>query len=144
MARGDIMAALNNAIIRNESIEEAMQTLISAGYNIEDVLEASKQINMGTLTALKSNNPIPPVQQPQIDNTKQDKNNFTPLPKDQPIPENLSNQNPQSNQIPIQATPKKSKSKTILIVLITLLVLFLGILIFFVVFGKAILDLLFK
>jgi hypothetical protein len=48
MVREEITAGLQNAINRGESIEKAMQSMISAGYPQEEVQESSGYINMGT------------------------------------------------------------------------------------------------
>jgi len=41
MARGDILAGLRNALERGESLEEAKESLINAGYSREEVEEAT-------------------------------------------------------------------------------------------------------
>jgi len=48
MVREEITAGLQNAVNRGESIEKAMQSMISAGYPREEVQESSGYINMGT------------------------------------------------------------------------------------------------
>lgn len=49
MAKEEIIAGLENAVARGESIEKAMQSMISAGYNPQEVREASQQVNMGSI-----------------------------------------------------------------------------------------------
>jgi uncharacterized membrane protein len=48
MAREEMIVGLQNAINRGESMERAMQSLISAGYPPEDVQSAAGAVNMGT------------------------------------------------------------------------------------------------
>ena len=40
MVREDILGALKNAIERNESIEDAKQSLVNSGYTLQEVEEA--------------------------------------------------------------------------------------------------------
>ncbi len=49
MALEEVKTGLQNAISRGESLERAMQTLIIAGYNTQEVQEAARQINMGVI-----------------------------------------------------------------------------------------------
>ena len=48
MVNEEIVSGLSNAVARGESLESAMTSFLAAGYSQEEVLEASRQINMGT------------------------------------------------------------------------------------------------
>ncbi|MDP1729467.1 MAG: hypothetical protein Q8L27_04655 [archaeon] len=50
MSVEEVLVGLQNAVARGQSIENAMQSLILAGYNAQEVQEASKQINMGIIS----------------------------------------------------------------------------------------------
>lgn len=54
MTKEEILVGLNNGITRGASLEEAMQTLIMAGYNTAEVQEVAKEINMGVISSLPS------------------------------------------------------------------------------------------
>lgn len=45
----ELLTGLKNAIERGQSLEKAIQTLISAGYNSSEVHEAAESINAGTI-----------------------------------------------------------------------------------------------
>jgi len=45
--KDEIIAGLKNAVDRGESLEKAVQTFISAGYNPVEVKEAAKNIGRG-------------------------------------------------------------------------------------------------
>lgn len=54
MVREEIIAGLKNAVLRGESLEKAVQSMISAGYSSEEVREAGGYINMGALGAVQA------------------------------------------------------------------------------------------
>jgi hypothetical protein len=53
MANPDLITALQNAIDRGESLEEAVTILINSGYNTKEVQEASHYIGRGVLSSAK-------------------------------------------------------------------------------------------
>jgi Lon protease-like protein len=44
MVNPDLVAAIQNAIERNQTLESAMQSLLNAGYSREEVQEAARQV----------------------------------------------------------------------------------------------------
>ena len=64
MVRLDIVAGLKNAVERGYSLEQARQTLINSGYNLQDIEEASNYLtggftNIQQLTQVTSQKNIP-------------------------------------------------------------------------------------
>jgi hypothetical protein len=49
MVREEILTGLKNAVERGQSIEKAVQSMISAGYNPTEVNEAVSYINLGSI-----------------------------------------------------------------------------------------------
>ena len=136
MAREELVSGLNNAITRGESLESAMASFTTAGYSQEEVLEASKQINMGN-----AQNVPAAMQQPQPAQNIQAQQP-TSLPA-------ISSQQPsqiieQSQAIPSFVEPKpKRRIPRWLIILISIIGIALVILIVFMFFGPKILDMLY-
>ncbi len=50
----EIIAGIQNAIERGESLENAVQSFINAGYNSQEVREAAQSFTMGASTFLNS------------------------------------------------------------------------------------------
>jgi hypothetical protein len=63
MSQEEILVGLNNAVARGESLEKAMQTIVTAGYNPLEVQEAARQVNMGVIGTLspKENSKYKPL-----------------------------------------------------------------------------------
>ena len=121
MSNDEILTGLNNAVSRGESLENAKQALIMAGYNLKEIEDSANQINMGVVGTI-----------PQ---QKTDPNGYKPLPKTD-IQKN--NQLSQANS----PTTKKKIPKIVIVLGIILVILGLG-LGFFILFGPKILDALF-
>ena len=47
MVRAEIVIGLQNAINRGEGLQKSMQSMINAGYSVQDVQEASQNLDMG-------------------------------------------------------------------------------------------------
>jgi len=64
MVREDILAALKNAVERNESIEDAKQSLVNSGYTLQEVEEAiciiMSEEKESVLPAIQEKVPLPP------------------------------------------------------------------------------------
>jgi len=121
MVKEDILTGLTNGVLRGESIERAMNTMILAGYNVQDVQEASKYIHIDSKTQSQANQAITNQKTPDVKE----------LPK----------QNP-----PIQQTqPQNTSSKKKIIIIIGSIILFilLAIVAAFILYGEQILKLLF-
>lgn len=65
MTNEEILTGLNNALSRGQSLQSAMQSLINAGYNSQEVIEASHYAGTGVTGAISSISPISqrPIQQ---------------------------------------------------------------------------------
>jgi len=66
MARQDIIIALRNGIERGETVEEAKQSLLNAGYSSSDVEEAAAEIERIKIKARmpKMETKFPPLPSP--------------------------------------------------------------------------------
>jgi len=58
MVREDLICALRNALERGESMSEAIESLVNAGYNRVEIEEASRQI--GSVRKRRGLPPPPP------------------------------------------------------------------------------------
>lgn len=96
--REEIIAGLRNAIERGQSIQQAMQSMINAGYQASEIQEASNYVNLGATGAMQQvpKNYIKPSQTTSTEQTTTQTN-----------------------------TPPKSSSKTKVIVLSIILFLLL-------------------
>ena len=114
MAREEIVAGLKNAVARGESLERAMQTMISAGYSPEEIREAAGYVSMG---AIGNIGVVEKAEKPAL--------------------------SPAMPSAKAEEKPKK-KRKTWLIVLIIVLIILVGGLLLFALMGEKILNLLFS
>jgi hypothetical protein len=64
MVRDDLVCALRNALERGESMSEAIESLVNAGYNRVEIEEASRQIGS---VRKKRGLPPPPPPMSEID-----------------------------------------------------------------------------
>ncbi|MBM3234205.1 hypothetical protein FJZ19_03855 [Candidatus Pacearchaeota archaeon] len=143
MQRADIVAGLKNAIERGYSLELAIQSFISAGYNRQDVLDSAASIGgvmmqhpqlqapqtTPQLSQPAQSQPQPQLSQPAQSQTTQPK----PLPQSstreikQNIQQPIMQPQPSSQSIPpvqeIQIPQAKKSKKGILIVIILIVVL---------------------
>jgi len=118
MAREELVVALKNAIERGQSIQEAIASLISAGYNPIEVREASGEVNLDVVQKMSK---LSEEQTEQLNPS-----GFKPLPKTQSV---------QSMQ---QEKPKKAK--VWLIVLLSIIFLLLLGLAGLMIFGNTLLK----
>jgi hypothetical protein len=100
MAREEIIAGLRNAVERGQSIQQAMQSMINAGYQVNEVQEASRFIDLGA-TGTMQQTPSAYVSQEQYSTGQE-----------------------QATALPIEA--KKSSPNTKIIILTLVLVLLLA------------------
>lgn len=148
MVREELVAGIQNAVIRGESIEQAIQTLVYSGYDPKEVQEAADTLNMGILNQLPKKieenrelrKTITEKRPEEVQQIKQ------PQPAQQVQAKEETKQEykslPQQNQQSQPTTPKKRLSKGFIILLVILLLLILG-LIGFSFFGQKILEALF-
>ncbi|MEA3330047.1 MAG: hypothetical protein U9Q06_04865, partial [Nanoarchaeota archaeon] len=87
MPRQDIVAGLKNALERGEPITKAKQSLINAGYSLNEVNEAANYLTGG---AVEVNIPKTPQPKP------------TPPPQTQPAQEPQTQTPPQTQTQPAQ------------------------------------------
>lgn len=106
MVREDLISGLKNALVRGESIQEAMQTFLAAGYSEQELTEAAHYLNANIST---STNPL--VQrQSSTDATTQE-----------PRQTNDTNQaNQQTELKPGMSTKKKLLILTLVLIVILL------------------------
>lgn len=101
--RDEIQAGLKNALERGSSLEDAIHSFISAGYNPVEVRAAANNISQGASTISQPQKPlfgVKPAQQQPVQ----------PSPSQQPssLSQNPQSQSPlsQPQQIPQQSAPK--------------------------------------
>jgi hypothetical protein len=101
MANPDLITALQNAIDRGESLEEAVTILINSGYNPKEVQEASHYVGGGVLNSAKPR----PGEELTMPSQKNSFGNLKPW-----NPNNESKQNSPVN-IPTQLPQQSSQQK---------------------------------
>ena len=111
--RDDIVGGLRNALDRGETLEQATQTFVNAGYNSTEVQEAAKYATGGTLSSL--------IHKP-----------LEKTPEQKPIVKQLTK----------QISKQKSKSKTSwkAFLLVGLLLALVGVLILTLVFKEQLMN----
>ena len=152
----DVMPGLKNALDRGDSMESAVQSFINAGYDPEEVRQASKMLLSGTdpytlkqtqQPQTQSPNDLPkaPGQTKQTQQNQQSQQNTqnqhqqnNQQNEDQKKTQNQQNQQRQSPII----KPKKSGSFKWIVISLIALILLLGSLIVFLVFREQIIDML--
>lgn len=122
--RDEILTGLQNGISRGESLENARKALAMAGYNQQEIDEASNQINMGTIG--------------KIPEQKNESLTYKPLPTN---PNTKIIQKTEDISLN-QPTERKKFPKIVIFLIVILAILILG-LTFFVLFGETILKALF-
>jgi len=65
MAKQDLIAALRNALERNESLQQAKLSLISAGYSQNDVEDAARTLQFPQVSAMPKLNEIKELKTPE-------------------------------------------------------------------------------
>lgn len=118
MVNEDIITGLRNSINKGESLEYAMQVMISSGYNAQEVQEASQYISQGviSITQPKSTEQLAMPQDRQRMMPQNQPMAQLPQPQRMPLPSLLSQTQllrmnpryipkanaPQLNQIPLE------------------------------------------
>jgi hypothetical protein len=139
MPKEEILTGLRNGLARGESIEQAIQTLIGAGYNAEEINEAANSINTGVISRMPLPQTPPTIQAiqnavaPQTQQTSQ----YPPLPVQQTI-----NQTQQIQETSL--TTNKKKIPAGLVIALVILGAFLLLLGGIMLFGEKILNLFLK
>ena len=110
--KDEIYAGLKNALERGSSLDEAVESFVNSGYNIDEVHEAASMLTQGATNITSSSQ-----------NEKLSSNE--PSATTEPIKKSQEIQSPQSPSIPIK--PKSSRRKWIIILFVTVIILLLGI-----------------
>jgi hypothetical protein len=148
MVNEEIKAGLKNALDRGQPLNKAIQSLITAGYNPNEVQQAAQEMNISIIHHLPESEPQetkPAITQfqnqapQQIPTTPQIQTK--PVQQEQTI-QKLPQQTIPATQTIAQEKPKKRMPKALWI-LIILLVLILLATVSFIFFGKQILDMFF-
>lgn len=151
----EIEAGIKNAVERGSSLEDAVKTFVSAGYNPVEVKEAAKNISQGVTNIVnppnKNDKSEPKPTQESLEQYQ------TPQQENQNAPQTLSQQTtpsqPQSQPLsqairqgePLLLKPQgSSRKRKILIILLIILLLVVGALIFVTYFSKELLQLISK
>jgi len=137
----EILGGLKNALERGESLQKAMMTFFNAGYKKEEIEEAARAVNTNQVEINKPISPQPsaPVPQAPVQSSQQ------------PVKQVVSNYD--EKQIPVQPKiiskpaqtvsnyeEKKSKDKTLVIILIGLLVFLFGLLVSIFLFKNELIN----
>jgi len=160
LVKEDIIAGLKNAVERGYSLQSAIQSFVSAGYNVQEVNEAAKQINMGVIGNINQNNPS--LNQTSSQDASQSLNQTSSIPAVQniskaskedisapiPIPELQSGNRFQklptiSSPLIDKIEPKKGLPVYLIVLIVLLVIMVLGAT-FFYFFGQQIIDALTK
>ena len=120
----DIYGVLKNALQRGATKEQAIQSLINAGYNATEVKQTANQIIEGALTIIE------PQQTVSENQTYQKK----------VVPQKLPRQIMKQQAKQVQISGKKQKGNGKLIVLILILLILIGGLIATIFFRTQIVD----
>lgn len=123
--RDEIVAGLKNAVARGQTLEQAAQSFINAGYNPQEVKAAYQVLSTGasnviTNAANPSGQGVNVVQTPQAGYNKPQQLVQQPMQQAQPAPQMTPNA--PSNNLPEK---KKSSNTTMLIMMIILAALIL-------------------
>lgn len=133
MINEDIITSLNNAVVRGESLQNAVQILINSGYNPAQVYEASKYIQGGVINNLE----------PKSDEflrMAQNNSQINQYNKDSQKQNNFQNtKNIQTAETAQELAPKAKKESSWIVLLVILLFL-IGILVLTIFFRDNILS----
>ncbi len=119
----EISGGLRNALERGASLEEAVQSFIKAGYNPIEVRQAAQSLSY-----------LPQTMRPVAEQV-QEGYKMSALPS-------LPNQQPQKTNYSLTSSRSKPRAKKniLVIILILLLLILVGGLVYFIFFGKELLD----
>ena len=119
MQKSEIAAGLKSAIQRGESLEQAKQSFINAGYNKADIEDSAKLLG-GVISEMPITQATSQIQQ----TTK-----LQPMTAQQ-----------QYRKLPQQEKVKKGISKALVIILAVILLLSLGVLLSIIFFKEKVID----
>jgi len=143
MVKEELVTGLKNAIVRGEGLEKAINSLLSAGYNSQEVHEAADTLNLGVIgevsKQIMKNETAKPLNSAEIKPTYKllpsvsSEFPITPIKNEKTISKPNNNLNKNPHKIPGW--------------LIGLLIFFGFLIVFLIllsIFGTTILDVLFK
>ena len=155
MVKEDLTVALKNALERGQSLEYAMQSLVTAGYSPEEVKESASYLNMGAANFSQKQSPkveTKSVQAPSKPVEQKPQEQEKAPEKQQPQKETQQTPSQQQTQTIYQKLPtvaglverpKRRIPKLFIVMLIILAILIIALLAFSFL-GPKILDALFK
>jgi len=108
MPNEDIITALKNAIDKGEPLQQAIQIMISSGYDSREVQEASKFVGQGITPNLEPR----PDEQLIMSQNKKGFNKLPKIPKNQPIQQTSPQQSTQQQTQPTQPLPQPPTQQT--------------------------------
>lgn len=122
--RDDIYGGLRNALERGSSIEQAIESFVSAGYNRKEVMETANQITGNSPESVILEQPTQSQTQPQLQTQVQPQKIVSPTAQ---IPKRPDNQQflPLTTKQGQKLVKYTSKGKITLLI-VTLLVLVVG------------------
>ncbi len=131
MMRDELLGGLRNALEHGASLEKAIQSFISAGYNPQEVQEAAHGLTTGVSTLLSPVSLVPKeaMQQVAVNVVRQQQPQPPILPN---IPETREHEDAEA-----------SRAKKILVALLIVFIFLLASLIFTLMFGEQVLQALF-
>jgi hypothetical protein len=138
MVREDIVAGLKNAMARGQSLEQAVQSFIRAGYNDLEVREAAKSLSFGASSIVAGNaqgGQSLPVPQGQVQPSQQVQQ-AQQVVSQSIAPKKLSEIRP----IPQVGAKPKRVNMTLIVILIIILLLLVGALVFMIFWGPDFLE----
>ena len=124
MVKEEIITGIKNGMARGESLQQAIQTLIGAGYNPEEVNDAANNMNAGVIAKLPQNATTITDIQKAVE---------APAASQQTI-----NQNQQ--MLPTEEISTKKKIPKKIIILSSILGIIILLLVLIMIFGEKILD----
>jgi ATP-dependent Zn protease len=140
MVNEDIITGLNNAIVRGESLQNAIQILINSGYESSEVYEASKYVQRGLIPDLETGKKEYLLNQTNVVN-----NQIQNTPKQLNQYSTNSQQIQQNSEYPVKniqektkEMPKESFKKEIILLII--LIILIGVLVITILFRDKILS----
>ncbi|MEI6731948.1 MAG: hypothetical protein WCK90_04690 [archaeon] len=133
MTKEEIAAGLRTAIEHGYSLENAAESFVNAGYNPNDVKDAKEIVSMGASSIVRPDKPM------QIEDTSALKQTSIPMPSKVSQSESFSAAPNQKAQ-----TQTKSGASKWMILGISILLVLIGIILFFMIFGESILSMFMK
>lgn len=137
MVNQEILHGLRTALSKNESLQSAMQSFYNAGYQKQEIMEATRELQMELFQAQSNQPPIKQViqKQPQPQKILPKKIEYKPL---EPPPKTEQIQ----KQPPVQKVSNYDREErdVLTIILIIILILLLGALVTVFIFKQQIVE----